>query len=92
MLSSSSIREFDSSFTAPQFGYKSEMDYYADAKLAGKLGRVRIPTLAVSAEDDPCQPGDSIPIEEIEGTDHVAIITTKRGGHIGFMEGFLPRK
>ena len=116
MFSSRTIREFDSRFTAPQFGYPSEREYYEDAKLAGKLGRIRVPTLALNAEDDPCQvggggvhacvvciylssrslsapqPGDSIPLDEIASTDYFAILTTRRGGHIGFMEGAWPTR
>ena len=55
VFSSRTIREFDSSFTAPQFGYPSEREYYEDAKLAGRLGEIAVPTLAMNAEDDPCQ-------------------------------------
>ena len=65
VFSSRTIREFDSSFTAPQFGYPSEREYYEDAKLAGRLGEIAVPTLAMNAEDDPCQvrtEGGMIPV------------------------------
>ncbi len=38
------------------------------------------------------QPGDSLPLAEAMSTDNVAIVTTRYGGHIGFMEGILPTR
>lgn len=32
----------------------------------------------------------ALPTKEVEESSHVAMILTQRGGHIGFMEGFLP--
>jgi len=90
VMTSRTIREFDTTFTAKVFGYSSVEDYYTDAKLSPKLGLIKVPTLALNAEDDPFQPGASIPTGGAEESSHVAILTTRRGGHIGFMEGILP--
>lgn len=92
VFQSSTVREFDIHFTAKQFGYGSVEKYYEDASLAGKLDRIRVPLLALNALDDPFSPGDSLPLEEAAGSDSVAILTTKYGGHIGFMEGLLPTR
>jgi len=92
VFSARTIREFDAHFTAPQFGYRDSDDYYADARLAGKLAAICVPVLAINAEDDPCQPGESLPLAEVEATDHVAVLKTRYGGHIGFMEGLLPTR
>jgi predicted alpha/beta-fold hydrolase len=55
VFSSKTIREFDASFTTPQFGYSDVHEYYTEATLSGKLNSVRIPVLALNATDDPMQ-------------------------------------
>uniref|UniRef100_A0A1B6KVN5 AB hydrolase-1 domain-containing protein n=1 Tax=Graphocephala atropunctata TaxID=36148 RepID=A0A1B6KVN5_9HEMI len=89
-LKSSSIREFDSNFTSKQFGYKDVTDYYNHATLHNKLHKICLPTLCLSAGDDPFQPFEAIPVDAANNSDHVAIVVTARGGHIGFMEGLWP--
>jgi len=90
VFSSKTVREFDSRFTAKMFGYSSVTDYYGDARLHNKVEGIKVATLAVNAEDDPFQPWDSIPKEGAGRSSHLAILTTKYGGHVGFMEGWLP--
>ncbi|MPC08387.1 Protein ABHD1 [Portunus trituberculatus] len=53
---SKTIREFDSRFTAVQFGFRDVEDYYRTACLHDKLHLVRVPLLCLSAADDPFQP------------------------------------
>ncbi len=55
VLSSKTIKEFDDRFTSRQFGYSDVKEYYSDACLVGKLKQMRIPVLALNAEDDPFQ-------------------------------------
>ena len=55
VLSSWTVKQFDSSFTAQHFGYKDVDDYYRDAMLRGKIHQIKVPVLAISAEDDPFQ-------------------------------------
>jgi abhydrolase domain-containing protein 1/3 len=90
VLSSQTMIQFDQSFTAPQFGYKDVDHYYKEASLVGKLKHIKVPVLAINAHDDPFQPGESLPTEETNSNDYVAILTTQYGGHIGFIEGWLP--
>ena len=89
---SRTVSEFDERFTSKQFGYNSLKDYYTHAKIKGKINRIRVPVLALNAEDDPFSPGDSLPIDEAKRSDFFTILTTSYGGHIGFMEGFLPTR
>ncbi|XP_029679738.1 phospholipase ABHD3 isoform X2 [Formica exsecta] len=92
LLKSQTIREFDSHFTAKQFGYKNVDEYYRDATLDEKLHLIEVPTLCLNAADDPFQPLKAIPLKEISKTKNVAVVVTSRGGHIGFLEGFWPVK
>ncbi|XP_022338038.1 phospholipase ABHD3-like [Crassostrea virginica] len=91
VLQSSTIREFDSRFTAKMFGYSSCDDYYHAATLHNKIHALKVPVLVLSAEDDPFSPSHAIPAEEAEQNDNIAIVITSHGGHIGFMEGLFPR-
>ena len=51
-----------------------------------------MPVLSLNAEDDPFQPGDTIPTDEARQCDHLGVLTTRYGGHIGFMEGLIPTR
>ncbi|XP_069165749.1 phospholipase ABHD3 [Procambarus clarkii] len=90
VMKSKTIREFDTRFTAMQFGFRDAEDYYVSSCLHDKLHRIKVPLLCLTAADDPFQPLHAIPLEAAEESSHVAIIVTARGGHIGFMEGLLP--
>lgn len=87
---SRTIREFDSNFTCKAFGYSDTNEYYTDATLHTKLHQFQIPTLCLSAADDPFQPLKALPLDEFKKCKNIAAIVTARGGHIGFMEGILP--
>ena len=90
VFKSKTIREFDERFTCPQFNYANVNEYYSDAKIKSKIDHIKIPMLALNAEDDAFSPGETLPYEEAKQSDFVALLTTKYGGHIGFMEGILP--
>lgn len=92
ILKSRTVREFDSHFTVKQFGYKDVEEYYSNATIHDKLHLIDVPLLCLSAADDPFQPVQAIPLNEIAETKNVAVVVTSRGGHIGFLEGVWPVK
>jgi len=92
VFSSRTVKQFDQSFTAPQFGYKDVDEYYKDACLVGNVKHIKVPVLAINAHDDPFQPGEALPTDETSSNDYVAIMKTQYGGHIGFMEGWAPTR
>ena len=57
VFSSRTVKQFDQSFTAPQFGYKDVDEYYKDACLVGNVKHIKVPVLAINAHDDPFQVG-----------------------------------
>ncbi|CAG4972486.1 unnamed protein product [Colias eurytheme] len=87
---SRSVRQFDAAFTTKHFGFPSVEHYYRAATLRGKLARVRVPLLCLCAADDPFQPFDVLPLDEVARCSCVALAVTARGGHIGFLEGWWP--
>lgn len=91
VMKSRTIREFDSRFTAKQFGFRDAEHYYTSSCLHDKIHTIKVPLLCLNAADDPFQPLHAIPLEAARKSGHVAIIVTARGGHIGFMEGIFPR-
>lgn len=56
VVKSRTVREFDASFTAKQFGYENVIAYYNEASLHTKIPLMKVPTLCLSAADDPMQP------------------------------------
>ena len=80
-----SIRHFDEVFTAPYHGFAGASDYYARASALGVSDEVRIPTLLISAEDDPFVPGDQFREPVIRENPAIAARVERHGGHCGFV-------
>lgn len=51
---------------------------------------VACPLLFVSALDDPVVDPTAMPIDVPEKNPNVIVVLTKRGGHLGFLEGWWP--
>jgi uncharacterized protein len=79
------IREFDATYVAPAFGFADVDDYYTRASSLPVIGRIRIPTLMIHAQDDPFIPFAPLEDPSIAANPYVRIIVTKRGGHVAFI-------
>ena len=79
------VREFDDSITAPQFGYKDAEDYYEDAGAKRVVEQVTVPTLMITAKDDPFVPYEAILRTDVEKNAHVRFLAPQHGGHCGFI-------
>ncbi|KAH9403690.1 Phospholipase abhd3 [Tyrophagus putrescentiae] len=79
-------REYLLANTPPGVTYDMDAIYHKD-----KIGLIRIPTLAINAADDFILPEKDIPMSQVAASSHVAMLVTARGGHIGFIDGLLPR-
>ena len=79
------VRQFDEVFTAPHFGFADAEDYYHRASAMRVVGRIRVPTLIISADDDPFVPAAMFDAPELRGNPHITTIVTRHGGHCGFV-------
>lgn len=87
-----SIREFDDLLTAPLHGFADADDYYTRSSALAVIKHVRVPTLLLSAVDDPFLPSgvldDVRAVAAKNSALHVEFV--ERGGHVGFVSGTLP--
>ncbi len=83
------FRKFDHEVTAPLHGFRDVDDYYGRSSSRQYLHTITIPTLILHAIDDPFIPGDAIPTDGELGPG-VTLELSRRGGHVGFVEGNLP--
>jgi len=83
--SSSTIRQFDDTATAPLHGFSDAEDYYRQSSSKRFVSAIRTPTLLVQSLDDPFLPFSVVPIQEVEANSHLTLVVTARGGHMGFI-------
>jgi len=79
------VREFDRTFTAPHFGFADENDYYHRASAMRIVDRIRVPTLVITAEDDPFVPSGPFREPQLTGNPSVTTIVCAHGGHCAFI-------
>jgi predicted alpha/beta-fold hydrolase len=79
------VREFDRTFTAPHFGFRDEEDYYHRASAMRIAARIAVPTLIITAEDDPFVPTASFSAPDLAGNRAVTTVVCEHGGHCGFI-------
>ncbi|KAH7967165.1 hypothetical protein HPB49_023287 [Dermacentor silvarum] len=89
LLQSRTLYDFDNRYTAPVFGFQNAMQFYTFASLNGKLSKVRRPLLYLMAADDVFGSLKTLPAAEIEQSPWLSAIITPRGGHLGFVDGWL---
>ena len=80
------VRAFDAAYTAPHFGFASAEDYYHRASALRVAGRIRVPALVITAEDDPFVPTAPFRSPDLAQNPFVRLHVTPHGGHCGFLE------
>lgn len=85
-----SVRNFDEAFTAPHHGFRDASDYYYRASAIRVIDRVRIPTLILTAADDPFVPPHPFNQPLVAHHRYVTTVITDHGGHCAFVEASAP--
>ncbi|MBC7897458.1 MAG: alpha/beta fold hydrolase [Cytophagaceae bacterium] len=83
---------FDDAFTSVVHGFADAADYYARSSSMAYLASVRVPTLLLSARDDPFHPPEVLAdVAKIAaGNPWLRTEFVPVGGHVGFVEGAVP--
>ncbi len=78
-----SLMEFDDYYTAPAGGFRDRHDYYATCSTANRLETIPVPTVLLTAEDDPFVDYRDYANAKLSPT--VKLHIEKFGGHIGYL-------
>jgi predicted alpha/beta-fold hydrolase len=79
------VGEFDDIFTAVEFGFANRQDYYNQCSTWRHLHQVDVPTIMLTAADDPF-----IPVEtylDAQLSDSIILHIEPVGGHVGYYAG-----
>ena len=79
------VREFDETYTAPYFGFRSASDYYRRASAMRVVDRIAVPALVITAEDDPFVPSQPFFDPKLTSNPHIELHVCPHGGHCGFV-------
>ncbi len=80
------LSQFDEAYTAPDGGYRNAADYYERSGARHVLDAIRVPTLLITARDDPFVPFASFDVSHIHRNPRIQLVTPAQGGHCGFIQ------
>ena len=78
------ISEFDDRYTARDGGYRDGADYYDRAGARHVLNAISVPTLIITAQDDPFIPYSMFTTPTIQRHETIRVVAPRYGGHCGF--------
>ncbi|THJ25102.1 MAG: alpha/beta fold hydrolase [Nitrospira sp. CG24E] len=78
------LRDFDDRYTAPDGGYAGSTDYYARTGAQHVLDTLAVPTLIITAQDDPFIPYQMFTGPQIQRHPKIRVLAPRYGGHCGF--------
>jgi len=79
------FKGFDDRYTAVLHGFNGAEDYWRRASSRQFLPGISIPTLLVSAKDDPFLTPECFPEDEAAASKVFFLETPRHGGHVGFV-------
>ncbi len=84
------LLDFDEAYTAPDGGYQNAADYYEQAGSRHVLGSIAVPTLLLTAQDDPFIPHWIFDTPAIRTNSRIRFEAPAHGGHCGFVQRAVP--
>lgn len=78
------FEQFDNQFTAPLYGYASAQAYWDANSCKQFLPLIKIPSLIVTAQNDPFFPEECYPKKEAMENNNLFLEMPEHGGHCGF--------
>lgn len=77
--------DFDDRFTATHGGYPHAAAYYLAASSQSRIAQIRVPTLILTAADDPLVPVEMFHEHQSNWPECVQLAITRGGGHLGYV-------
>jgi predicted alpha/beta-fold hydrolase len=84
------VRGFDEAYTAPHHGFRDAADYYHRASAVRVIDAIRVPTLIVTAGNDPFVPAAPFRDPRLATHPALTVVITPDGGHCAFVEATAP--
>lgn len=80
------ITQFDEAYTARDGGYRDVVDYYDRAGARHVVPQIAVPTLIITAQDDPFIPASLFKVPSIMNNKNITLAMLRYGGHCGFFQ------
>lgn len=80
------LREFDEVYTAPDGGFRNAADYYEKTAARHVLSSIAVPTLIMTAQDDPFIPYEMFADPLLHTNPCIRLVAPLHGGHCGFLQ------
>ena len=77
------VWDYDDVFIAPRYGFASAEDYYERCRPTRFMAGIRVPTLILSAMDDPWIPGALYSGYDWASNRSLTPLLAEHGGHVG---------
>jgi hypothetical protein len=79
------FKEVDDLYTGPVHGFEDAKDYWNKCHSRQFLASITVPTLLITAHDDPFLPEECYPYEEARASRTFHFEVPRYGGHVGFV-------
>ena len=84
IINAKNFYDFDNAVTAPVFGFKNAQDYWEKNSSKAFIPEISIPTLLITAQDDPFLSDSCYPVKEAKENPSFNLELNRFGGHVGF--------